>query len=674
MKVKEMKDNREKCYVLFPGKFKPFHDGHMDIIKKYLACKEYQTYVTIIISKVDKDGMKAATTKWFLDKLFADYKRVKVIISRDNSPIATAYDMTGQKEYGDGKYTMVSSNKKNKRNDDGERTKDFVTLFKKGGKYYTNGVEPIKLNVDTTPLRYKGRPGINGDISATVIRKDAKHGDYDLFRTAYLRMIEDGDATENLIKAYYSTVRNELNSKVTESLDESINEEMYDEFLDPLMEGGAAGHMDHPYEMVDWTFNDLKNLIIDIFAGKITDVTEKLDGQNLFASVDNDGNTIFARNQSQLFFSPWYLDDVRYNPKWIGHPNVQHAFTNAAETVDKVFKNIPNRVTFFNYDDKADGVRYRFWVNLEIIDTQNFNVIPYAESKVSFHGFKASVFDYSEIDAISKEDCDQKHEIIDIPQEDEKMEVLQQAIEKTDNTAFKAQITPHVIFDQIADGRRKADAYNREIDTLLYKFGLDGNDTINKYKETAFRKYLTKSKASFATGPMLDAIISKWVYGNKGITINNILKMPLQDGTVLIDDLAIKEQRDALKNDFKVFVDKEIPLIFKAIMAPLDAVFIKLGNEVIKSVKGLENAGHEKETIRQIKNELKDIVAGVENSDDEGKKQKLELALRRFAYVNNELNSTEGIIFKYNGHTLKLTGSFAPLNQLFGMKMGKFNR
>ena len=67
--------------------------------------------------------------------------------------------------------------------------------------------------------------------------------------------------------------------------------------------------------------------------------------------------------------------------KWMGTPTVQHAFTNAADTVNAVFHNVPQAAKFFN-------TPYKKWLNLEIIDTENFNVIPYVESTISFHEFK----------------------------------------------------------------------------------------------------------------------------------------------------------------------------------------------------------------------------------------------------------------------------------------------
>ena len=54
-----------------------------------------------------------------------------------------------------------------------------------------------------------------------------------------------------------------------------------------LVEGGAYGHMAHPFDDKDLTFKDLKNIIDMGLGGELNredNVTEKLDGQNLMIS------------------------------------------------------------------------------------------------------------------------------------------------------------------------------------------------------------------------------------------------------------------------------------------------------------------------------------------------------------------------------------------------------
>ena len=650
------------CHVLFPGAFKPVHYGHIALMNKYLNSKEYSVKLTVIISRSPREGISAETSKWFLEKVFRGNLNINIIISPDSSPVKTVYNMMCTKAFGDGIYAMGSSAKRN----DIKKAEKIVDEFVEGGKYYTPGVEVIFFPINPTPITYLGRNDLYVDtpISSTIVRNDIRNGRYDMFRTAYIPLLQNPRIiSEDILKTYYEMISKEVLPIGKRSLNSSLKESLLDNYFSEncvLNEGGAAGHMSHPYDYPELTFRDLKTLIHDLFAGSITDVTEKLDGQNLFASVDEHGNTIFARNEKTLKEQPWYLEDVMHNPKWIGTPSVQHAFTNAALTIDKIFKNIPKAVEFFNYDDKADGIRYRCWLNLEIIDTENFNVIPYADSKVSFHSFVVTCFDYSEIDKISKpeEDAncpDWDKFNMDEEQNKEKMAVLQKAIDKTTRTVFKAQITPEVIFKKLQDGEVKAQKYYQYIDKLLDKVGMSDKLTIREYKTLQMIDYVTNSKELYwLDGEVLDAMLARWIDGdNTNIkTISKTCK--LSSGMLMT-----KEQYDALNKFDKDYVRDAI----KIIMKPLDTLFMRVGNEIISRMEGFANAGREKEIRAKLRNTLNDIKKGVEMFGDEKQKKKLEVNLARLKEVNDELNTTEGCVFKWHGKIFKLTGSFAPLNQ-----------
>lgn len=653
---------------MFPGAFKPVHCGHIALMQKYLTSTDYDVDLTILISNSPREGILPTSSKWFLEKVFARNHKVKVMIAPDASPIKTAYDLTGQAEYGPGFYALGASAK----GTDVKRAEDFAEKFSEGGKYYEpeTGVTGIYFPIDPAPINYVGRNDEYEDlpVSSTIVRNDIRNNDYDKFRTAYLPLLKTKMITEEILKQYFSMVSVEILPIAKKSLNSSLTESAKEVYINALNEGGVAGHMEHPYDVGNFTFATLKNLIIDLFAGKITDITEKLDGQNLFASVDEHGNTIFARNDTTLKEQPWYLDDLRNNPKWVGTPSVQHAFSNAGVTIDRVFHNIPNAVQFFNYDDKADGVRYRYWLNLEVIDTENFNVIPYSTSKVSFHKFVVSCFDYSEQDKFTVGDENSRVGTwdqfdMDEKQNKEKMAVLSKAIAKTDKLVSGAQITPTVIFKQKQSGEDKAQKYINTIDNILAKVSLPDTVTIDKYKETVLRNYLAKNNSwKWVDADVLEGLVTRWIYNPKQMPLVTLKKLPLSDG-----ELMTKEQYNQLRDFDKADVSG-VKDLMKSILKPLDTLFIKVGNEAIKCIEGLANAGHEKEVVSKLRKELADIKLAVENSDDAKNKLKLQQSLARLAEVDNELSSTEGIVFNYHGHTLKLTGSFAPLNQIFGVR------
>jgi hypothetical protein len=67
-----------------------------------------------------------------------------------------------------------------------------------------------------------------------------------------------------------------------------------DEEVQLLIEGGAYGHLNHPFDNKNLTFSDFKTLIINTLQGKLDSegaVTEKTDGQNIMISW-KDGSLI----------------------------------------------------------------------------------------------------------------------------------------------------------------------------------------------------------------------------------------------------------------------------------------------------------------------------------------------------------------------------------------------
>ena len=93
-----------------------------------------------------------------------------------------------------------------------------------------------------------------------------------------------------------------------------------------LIEGGASGHMAHPYDYTEFTLRDLKGLIRNLFSGKIEDITEKIDGTNIQATMNQQGQVVFIRNKTDLNseLGGMTIDDMA--KKWEAKPSVAKTF------------------------------------------------------------------------------------------------------------------------------------------------------------------------------------------------------------------------------------------------------------------------------------------------------------------------------------------------------------
>ena len=63
------------------------------------------------------------------------------------------------------------------------------------------------------------------------------------------------------------------------------------------------------------------------------------------------------------------------------------------------------------------------------------------------------------------------------------------------------------------------------------------------------------------------------------------------------------------------------------------------------------------------------LIRDLQNNPNPATISKLELELKRIERLGgfDALVPSEGVVFTYGGHTYKLTGAFAPVNQILGV-------
>ena len=103
-------------------------------------------------------------------------------------------------------------------------------------------------------------------------------------------------------------------------------------------------------------------------------------------------------------------------------------------------------------------------------------------------------------------------------------------------------------------------------------------------------------------------------------------------------------------------------------MRKLDTFFSRLGNSIILMCDGLVNAGMESTVIDALSNDIEEIVAEINANGTVELNNILANQLNRLADLGNQINATEGIVFKYNDRLIKCTGSFAAINQIIGLR------
>lgn len=412
---------------------------------------------------------------------------------------------------------------------------------------------------------------------------------------------------------------------ITESLKKYLAEERNKDNSNQFInEGGMAGHMAHPIDFAFFTAKDLKQLISDLFSGKITDITEKIDGTNIQATVNTSGEVVFIRNNGDLNNPNGGMTIEEMANKWADKPSVANTFITAGKTIQKVFAKIDNK--FFNPTPTQKAV-----VNCECIIAGVTNIIPYSNAQVDFH----DIYIYNKIndgwvlDEVTKKGLN--------------------VIEKACADVDEAKLTPKVIIEITDKSNDMIDKYCNMIDDL---FGKDDDMSIDAWKFARFNE-LVKEKAPWILNKTegTKILFNRWFNADKSTNLRLVKQMYVDNSDELIE---------MDKTGYKDMVAE--------VIEPLDEIFMKLGNDIIRMCKGLINGSSNDKVILSLQNEMRKVVKDVKANGSRTTQTKLVRQLKRIERLGGEqsINSTEGIVFRYKDKLMKLTGSFAPMNQILG--------
>lgn len=399
-----------------------------------------------------------------------------------------------------------------------------------------------------------------------------------------------------------------------------------------IVEGGASGHMKYPYDYSDFTLADLKEIVENLFSGKITNITEKIDGMNIQATRNEAGEVVFVRNQGDLDSERGGMTKADMLAKWNDKPHVLDTFIKAADTIIEVFAKLP--ISFFNKDGK------RYYVNCECVIAGKTNVMPYISDQVDFHDIWIYEFN------------DKKAHWMKTEVTREGLDKLEKASEKTN-----AKLTPQVIIDVTKESDSIAKSLISKLDKVFKKVSLYDNATVEEYKQVRFMEIVSeKYNWIFSDMEAADWLYNRWYNNDKSINIR-LIRARYSNDLEELDNLDKKGYKELVRESIR----------------PLDEVFIEIGNSILKLCKGIINTGQESNVVAQLTQDLKDTIADVRKNGSAELNNKLGVQLSRLGDIADvNINATEGIVFSYKGKLMKLTGTFGFLNQILGII--KFSR
>lgn len=462
-------------------------------------------------------------------------------------------------------------------------------------------------------------------VSGTVVRQSIIKGD----KSAFAKIMPNGadrmfDDFVNAFKTFRQTLSDTINEYINfTTLRDFITESVINTTYKPMIvEGGAGGHMSHPFDYDELTGDDLIELVEDLFGGKITDMKEKLDGTNIHATMNNNGQVVFIRNKSNLNSELGGMSIQDMADKWADKPSVQNTFLTAGRIITEIFTKLGKK--YFNPNDETRKV-----INCECIIAGKTNVMPYASDRVAFHGYK-----------IYKKNGNTWEETENV---EGHVEDIYKAAEGID--AAKPRM--NLVIKSVEEANKFAKVFKGKLEKLFKDEKLGTNVSLETWKRVRFEKIIPEW-LNDGGKDVVTAVYNRWFNDDKSFKAAELKKIYTDN------------YKDVVSDKFaKPFV--------KQVMEPIDDLFLEIGNQFIKLCNGFTNDDAYASVVDTLTKDIEDVCNNIEKNGSEEVKQQLEFQMNRLRKLgDNAINHAEGVVFTYKGRLMKATGSFAAVNQVLG--------
>lgn len=372
--------------------------------------------------------------------------------------------------------------------------------------------------------------------------------------------------------------------------------------------------MIHPYECKELTVGQVKDMVRGIFNGEI-ELTEKVDGMNIQVTVNTKGEVVFLRNKGDLnsLNGGMTLDQMKV--KWADNPDVMNTFVSAGEILINALKG-----KRFSFNPRCD---LKYTLNCECVRAGKTNVMPYGKSMVIVH----NIWVYRRGEQGWEKVCESTRGL-------------------------------NRIIGNGVDGPVKLTMKSNECDDLIVRIeevlGREDDRTIDYcmwsryihllYNNEYYRWILTSHRGCLA-------LYLRWFWNEKTINLKE-LKEIYRDNIPALSGIESSKGRG----------------IVTAVTKDIDDLFVEIGQRVMGSVTGYINEGND-DVVEDLMDDFEYVVDTIMESGNEEQIYKVDYQLRR---MRGGFLPIEGVVFNWNGRLMKLTGNFAPLNQIMGFN--KFAR
>jgi hypothetical protein len=199
-------------------------------------------------------------------------------------------------------------------------------------------------------------------------------------------------------------------------------------------------------------------------------------------------------------------------------------------------------------------------------------------------------------------------------------------------------------------------AFFNEIDQLEKKFNLKDTDMISEYHKAWWADVIkTQAQKLGYDIPenILTSLIYRWAFDDKSTNIAALKKQ-------ITNPQFAEWVTEFDKKDFKAFRKQNLQ--------PFESIFLRLGVLVLQNASNFLAANPNK-AVQEIRTDLAQLIKDLQTSNNPDTINKLKLELNRIERLGgfDSIVPAEGIVFTYQGNTYKMTGAFAPVNQILGV-------
>lgn len=395
---------------------------------------------------------------------------------------------------------------------------------------------------------------------------------------------------------------------------------------------GLAGHLMHLYDDWDLTLGDLKSIVMKLCTNSIPDVSEKVDGINVFITYDvAEPMLYFARNKGDIASGGLIGHEIF--SRFCGRPVLGDTFKEAYVALTKALWKV-------EYADmkRIFGPHRNIWYSTEIVFAKNANVIQYDSNHIVFHMNKSGYYDMSgnrlERDITSNYDALTK--------------VIPALL--SNNWQFHTRIPVKLSSANDALGFHAI----TKIDALMSRSGLSDRNTIGDFMLTMVGRVVDVRHPGLNPATRLN-LVRRIMKCSDAPTIVQIVS----GMNPLIGEKIRSTNRDATK-------------IIAEATRPIACIIDELGVGILAQAQ----SSLVSDPAKRIAEMRQSVTASYETMASSFRQEERAFAIdnmNRLGDVDQITSTVEGIVFSIGLKTYKMTGAYAAVNQLTGaVKFKKF--